>query len=106
MQFSLNEYLEELRPLMNVDCGTYTTDGIEYIASQFEEKYQAMSGWSVKRIDCGRAGIGLEVRNKPEAEQIDVMLIGHMDTVFPVVLLSFVQCLKMQRKLTVRASRT
>ncbi|WP_045374187.1 M20 family metallopeptidase [Vibrio campbellii] len=84
MQFSLNEYLEELRPLINVDCGTYTTDGIEFIASQFEEKYQAMSGWSVKRIDCGRAGIGLEVRNKPEAEQIDVMLIGHMDTVFPV----------------------
>ncbi len=53
MQFSLNEYLEELRPLINVDCGTYTTDGIEFIASQFEEKYQAMSGWSVKRIDCG-----------------------------------------------------
>lgn len=84
MQFSLNDYLEELRPLINVDCGTYTTDGIEFIASQFEEKYQAMSGWSVKRIDCGRAGIGLEVRNKPEAEQVDVMLIGHMDTVFPV----------------------
>ncbi|WP_394156558.1 M20 family metallopeptidase [Vibrio campbellii] len=84
MQFSLNEYLEELRPLINVDCGTYTTDGIEFIASQFEEKYQAMSGWSLKRIDCGRAGIGLEVRNKPEAAHIDVMLIGHMDTVFPV----------------------
>lgn len=83
MQFSLNEYLEELRPLINVDCGTYTTDGIEFIASQFEGKYQAMSGWSVRRIDCGRAGIGLEVRNKPEAEQVDVMLIGHMDTVFP-----------------------
>ncbi|EGR2740804.1 M20 family metallopeptidase [Vibrio parahaemolyticus] len=84
MQFSLNEYLEELRPLINVDCGTYTTDGIDFIASQFEGKYQAMSGWSVKRIDCGRAGIGLEVRNKLEAEQVDVMLIGHMDTVFPV----------------------
>ncbi|EDP59687.1 M20 family metallopeptidase [Vibrio sp. AND4] len=84
MQFSLNEYLEELRPLINVDCGTYMTDGIKFIASQFEEKYRAMPGWSVKHIDCGKAGVGLEVRNKPETEHIDVMLIGHMDTVFPV----------------------
>ncbi|ANQ28483.1 M20 family metallopeptidase [Vibrio natriegens] len=84
MQFSLNEYLEELRPLINVDCGTYTTDGIEFVASQFESKFHAMSGWSVERVDCGRAGIGLEIRNMPEAEQIDVMLIGHLDTVFPV----------------------
>ncbi|MGP8306178.1 M20 family metallopeptidase [Vibrio sp. YIC-376] len=84
MLFSLKDYLEELRPLINVDCGTYTTDGIEFIASQFEAKFQALSGWNVKRIDCGKAGVGLEIRNKPEAEQIDVMLIGHMDTVFPI----------------------
>ncbi len=84
MNFSLDEYLEELRPLVNVDCGTYTLDGIEFVASQFEAKFKAMSGWHVKRIDCGKAGVGLEIRNKPQAEQIDVMLIGHMDTVFPV----------------------
>ncbi|MGY0615236.1 M20 family metallopeptidase [Vibrio sp. FJH11] len=84
MLFSLKDYLEELRPLINVDCGTYTTDGIEFIASQFEAKFQALPGWNVKRIDCGKAGVGLEIRNKPEAEQIDVMLIGHMDTVFPI----------------------
>lgn len=84
MQFSLNEYLEELRPLINVDCGTYTTDGIEVVAAQFEAKFQALPGWTVKRIDCGKAGVGLEIRNQPEAAHIDVMLIGHMDTVFPV----------------------
>ncbi len=84
MKFSLNEYLEELRPLVNVDCGTYTVEGIEFVASQFEAKFAQMAGWSVKRIDCGKAGVGLEIRNKPQAEQIDVMMIGHMDTVFPV----------------------
>ncbi len=84
MNFSLNEYLEELRPLVNVDCGTYSVEGIEFVASQFEAKFAQMTGWSVKRIDCGKAGIGLEIRNKPQADQIDVMLIGHMDTVFPV----------------------
>lgn len=84
MNFSLNEYLEELRPLIDVDCGTYTVDGIKVIADQFEAKFAELTGWNVKRIDCGKAGVGLEVRNKPESEAIDVMLIGHMDTVFPV----------------------
>ncbi|CAH0537345.1 M20 family metallopeptidase [Vibrio marisflavi] len=82
MQFNLNEYLDELRPLVNVDCGTYQTEGIEVVATQFEDKFRAMSGWEVKRIDCGKAGVGLEIRNKPEQSDIDVMLIGHMDTVF------------------------
>ncbi|WP_394126520.1 M20 family metallopeptidase [Vibrio hepatarius] len=84
MNFSLNDYLAELRPLIDVDCGTYTIDGIKFIADQFEAKFAELEGWQVKRIDCGKAGVGLEIRNKPEAEQIDVMLIGHMDTVFPV----------------------
>ncbi|BDP32902.1 TPA: M20 family metallopeptidase [Vibrio vulnificus] len=84
MQFSLEHYLEELKPLINVDCGTYTLEGIEYIASQFEQKFQAMNGWQIKRVDCGKAGVGLEIRNQPDAAHIDVMMIGHMDTVFPV----------------------
>lgn len=83
MSFSLEEYLNELRPLINVDCGTYTLDGIDFIAEQFENKFLQLAGWQVKRIDCDRAGVGLEIRNKPESELIDVMLIGHMDTVFP-----------------------
>lgn len=83
MSFSLNNYLEELRPLINLDCGTLTVDGIDVVATIMAQKYLDL-GWNVKRIDCGIAGTGLEVRNKPQADHIDVMLIGHMDTVFPV----------------------
>lgn len=83
MSFSLNNYLEELRPLINLDCGTLTVDGIDVVATLMAQKYLDL-GWNVKRIDCGIAGTGLEVRNKPQADHIDVMLIGHMDTVFPV----------------------
>ncbi|MCD9544386.1 M20/M25/M40 family metallo-hydrolase [Photobacterium carnosum] len=83
MSFSLNNYLEELRPLINLDCGTLTVDGIDVIATTMAQKYLDL-GWNVKRIDCGIAGTGLEVRNKPLADHIDVMLIGHMDTVFPI----------------------
>ena len=83
MSFSLNNYLEELRPLINLDCGTLTVDGIDVVATTMAQKYLDL-GWNVKRIDCGIAGTGLEVRNKPLADHINVMLIGHMDTVFPV----------------------
>ncbi|WP_305371025.1 M20 family metallopeptidase [Photobacterium leiognathi] len=83
MSFCLDSYLEELRPLINVDCGTLTVEGINFIADTMAQKYQEL-GWHIKRVDCGIAGTGLEIRNKPEAEHIDAMLIGHMDTVFPV----------------------
>ena len=29
------------------------------------------------------ASCGVQARNKPEAEHIDLMLVGHLDTVFP-----------------------
>ena len=83
MSFSLQAYLDELRPLVNVDCGTLTKEGIEQIADIMSDKYLKL-GWDVQRVDLGDAGSGLEMRNKPEAEQIDVLLVGHMDTVFPV----------------------
>ena len=65
MSFSLNNYLEELRPLINIDCGTLTVDGIDVVATLMAQKYLDL-GWNVKRIDCGIAGTGLEVRNKPQ----------------------------------------
>lgn len=83
MSFSVEGYLNELRPLINVDCGTFTIDGIEQVASIMSAKYEQL-GWCVERVTLDRAGSGVIARNKPEAEHIDVMLIGHMDTVFPV----------------------
>ncbi|MGY3969326.1 M20 family metallopeptidase [Aeromonas enteropelogenes] len=84
MTFSLDEYLAELAPLINLDCGSLHQPGITAVADLMAAKYEAMGGWHIKRVDCGVAGVGLEIRNQPEAEQIDVMLIGHMDTVFPL----------------------
>lgn len=83
MNFSLNIYLDELRPVIDVDCGTFTLDGNKAVADYFESLYNNMRGWNVKRVDCGAAGVGLEVRNKPYAKDIDVMFLGHLDTVFP-----------------------
>ena len=82
MTFVLNEYLNELRPLIDVDCGSLHKPGLKVAGDIFAEKYRDM-GWQVEIIDLGVAGCGVQARNKPEAEHIDLMLVGHLDTVFP-----------------------
>lgn len=79
----LNEYLDELRPLVNVDCGTQTTEGVAVVANLMAKKYQDF-GWHTEVVDLGSAvGPGVFATNKPNTDQFDVLLIGHMDTVFP-----------------------
>ncbi|MFK0570203.1 M20 family metallopeptidase [Endozoicomonas sp.] len=81
--FTIEQYLEELKPLINVDCGTWTPAGVSQIADIMTEKYQSI-GWQVSRQSFDeKVGPGLLATNKPEAEEYDIMLIGHMDTVFP-----------------------
>ncbi len=83
MTFSLPAYLEELASFVNIDTGTYSLEGNKELANIFQVKFQEL-GFDVKFIDCGPAGVGIEARNKPKADTIDIMLIGHFDTVFPV----------------------
>ncbi|MGB6190118.1 MAG: M20 family metallopeptidase [Aeromonas molluscorum] len=83
MSFSLDEYLAELAPLINLDCGTRTPSGVARVADLMTEKYHGL-GWQVQRhqfaAECGPC---LEITNAPGASHYDVMLVGHMDTVFP-----------------------
>ncbi|MDM5122366.1 M20 family metallopeptidase [Aeromonas rivipollensis] len=81
--FSLDAYLADLAPLINLDCGTRTPAGVARVADILTEKYEAI-GWQVVRHqfapECGPC---LEATNAPGAAHYDVMLVGHMDTVFP-----------------------
>ncbi len=81
--FSLDAYLADLAPLINLDCGTRTPAGVARVADIMTEKYEAI-GWQVTRhqfaAECGPC---LEATNAPGASHYDVMLVGHMDTVFP-----------------------
>ncbi len=78
----LKEYLSELEYLVNIDSGS--TDcyaGIDRIASFFEEKFKGL-GWQTKKYDLSPdAGPTLICTNR-EAEVYDLMMIGHIDTVF------------------------
>ena len=83
VEFDLEQYLSELKPLINVDCGTYTPEGVAKVADLMTEKYESI-GWQVTRhVFDEKVGPALVATNKPEAEEFDVMMIGHLDTVFP-----------------------
>ncbi len=79
----LEHYLDELRSVVNVDCGTQTIAGVAKVAATFARLYQ-QEGWHVEQVDLGdKVGPGVFVTNHPNAERYDVLLVGHLDTVFP-----------------------
>ena len=49
MTFSLDQYLTELAPLINLDCGSLHQPGIAAVADLMAAKYEAMGGWQIKR---------------------------------------------------------
>jgi glutamate carboxypeptidase len=81
-----DEFVSALARMVNVDCGSYTPEGVNEIADLCEERFRAR-GWTVERTPHvpadGEPGLGdlvvgrLEGRGGPR-----VLLIGHTDTVF------------------------
>jgi glutamate carboxypeptidase len=81
--FALEEYLAHLKPLVNTDCGSRTPEGVASIADRMTEHFESI-GWTVTRKTFDEAlGPCLEIANKPGASHYDLMISGHMDTVFP-----------------------
>src|SRR5688500_4153051 len=79
-------YLEALRDMVNVDCGSYTAEGVNAIADRCADRFEA-GGWKLERTahapapeepQLGDLLVGrLEGAGGPRT-----LLIGHMDTVF------------------------
>jgi glutamate carboxypeptidase len=103
VQQSLPAYLEDLATLVNIDCGSYTKAGVDRVGrwtALFLERLGArvtvhpnatLGDTIVGRIPGGRGGdpaargngsagsdVGREADPRPR-----ILLIGHMDTVFP-----------------------
>lgn len=81
----LPRYLAELEALVNIDCGSYTPEGVNRVADAVESALRAI-GADVERIpdsgahEDGRLGdvvVGHLAGSGPR-----LLLIGHMDTVF------------------------
>ncbi len=79
----LANYLKELEYLVNIDSVSSDAAGTAKIAEFMADKYRAL-GWQVNRHHFNdTVGPCLEITNQA-AKQFDVLILAHMDTVFPI----------------------
>ncbi len=82
----IENFLRDLERVVNIDSGTYTPDGVALVADAFQGWFET-SGALVERVpgkahDGKRHGPHLIAR-WPGNGKSRILLIGHMDTVFP-----------------------
>jgi len=79
VEAQLPRYLVELEQLVNIDCGSYTPEGVNRVADFCADAFGAL-GASVERLPAERLGDLVIGRLAGEGPRL--LLIGHMDTVF------------------------
>ncbi|MGN1208807.1 MAG: M20 family metallopeptidase [Duodenibacillus sp.] len=78
----LQNYLTDLEELVNFDSGTQNFAGVTRAAEIMKRHFESI-GFTCELVDLGPlAGKGLVARNKPESNGYDVLMNGHLDTVF------------------------
>jgi glutamate carboxypeptidase len=81
-------YLEDLRSLVDIDCGTFLPDGVNQVADYMHKRFEE-GGWSVERRSHApppggqQLGDVVVARMAGESRGPRILLVGHMDTVFP-----------------------
>jgi len=82
-------YLADLETTVNVDCGTYLPAGVNRVADLMQERFED-AGWTVERRphpgEESSEGLGdvlVSVLRGGHSEGPRILLVGHMDTVFP-----------------------
>lgn len=80
------EFVEALREMVNVDCGSYTPEGVNVVADLCEARFEK-GGWAVERIRHrpaeGEPQLGdMVIGRLAGAGGPRILMIGHTDTVF------------------------
>ena len=79
----VESYLKELEFLVNIDSGSYDIEGVKKVGAFFTEEFTKL-GWQVTSHEVDEAlGPCLEIRSPGCTDDIDILLLGHLDTVFP-----------------------
>ena len=82
---TFDRYLAELEELVNIDCGSYTPQGVNAVATHVEAELDRL-GADVERIPYrpveGEPQLGDLVVGRLAGTGPRLLLIGHMDTVF------------------------
>jgi glutamate carboxypeptidase len=79
VEAQLPRYLVELEELVNIDCGSYTPEGVNRVADFCTDALGAL-GATVERLPSD--GLGDLVIGRLGGDGPRLLLIGHMDTVF------------------------
>lgn len=80
--FDLDAYLHELEKLVNIDSGSYNVAGINSIGDFFASKFEECH-WIVRHVNfSNKVGNLLDIQSDDRIHK-DVLIIGHIDTVFP-----------------------
>ncbi len=82
MNFSVDNFLSELEILVNTDSGQGNPEGITAVGKFFYDR-MLKKGWICEQIDLGdKTGKCTVIKNR-NSKRYDLMLVGHIDTVFP-----------------------
>src|SRR5690349_9570348 len=85
VQAGLDGYLQDLRSMVGIDCGTYTPEGVNRVADRCVGRFEAL-GFEVDRRRHlpadGERQLGDCLIGRGAGPGPRVLLIGHMDTVF------------------------
>lgn len=83
MTFNQEKYLQELETIVNIESPSRNAAGTKNVADFLAKKFAEIN-WQTEYIDIGpEVGPCLKVYNR-KTEKYDVLLMGHMDTVFPL----------------------
>ncbi len=82
IEASYPDFLQDLETIVNIDSGSDHPAGIRRIAKFFQERFDAL-GLETELRTLKNGLPGLEARSVNPRRPFDLMLLGHMDTVFP-----------------------
>ena len=82
MNINVEQFLQELEILVNMDSGQGNPAGITAVGKWLGDRLAA-KGWLMEQVDVGEKTGKCTVLKNREADHYDVMLVGHVDTVFP-----------------------
>ncbi len=79
----MGEYLEDLKNMVNIDSGTFTKGGVDRVGEYLQERFRAF-GFSTRFERQEEYGDHLVATHTGiAADGPRIVLIGHIDTVFP-----------------------
>ena len=82
--FDLQAYLRDLTRLCAIDSGHHNGPGAEAMADFFEERYRELGFQTERRHYRDNTVAPFLLVSNSREEEIDVLFLAHMDTVFPV----------------------